>query len=186
MPGTCSAVRSPTDHAPFPPRPPPPPTHRIPGPSRLGSGASSVLSSASDSSSVPGPLRLLDFQPWSGIATATADQMRSPKFRRIPFERDGVFDHGGASVPRLAGPHILPSALSTASASAKCAFRGSITHPTQSLCTLRDGRRLPPRNTRYRAPAMAYSNRTSTGWNAPASWRSDSPLNCTHPTGLPA
>ena len=35
--------------------------------------------------------------------------------------------------------------------------------------TLRDGRRLPPRNTRYRAPATAYSDRTSTGWIAPAS-----------------
>src|SRR5882757_6028481 len=45
--------------------------------------------------------------------------MRSPKFRRIPFGRDGVFDHGGASAPRITVPHILPSALSTASASAR-------------------------------------------------------------------
>ena len=115
------------------------------------------------------------------IAEATADPMRSPKFRRIPFGRDGVFDHGAASVPRKTGPHILPSALSTASASASYAFRGSITHPTQSLCTLRDGRRLPPRNTRYRAPATAYPGRTSTGWNAPASWRSDSALKSSLP-----
>lgn len=34
--------------------------------------ALSVLPSASDSSSVPGPLRLLDFQPWSAVAAATA------------------------------------------------------------------------------------------------------------------
>ena len=54
-----------------------------------------------------------------------------------------------------------------------CNCRGSITHPIQSLCTLRDGRHLPPRNTHYRAPATAYSGRTSTGWNAPASWRTD-------------
>lgn len=61
----------------------------------------------------------LGFLPRSATAETTADQTRSPKFRRIPFGRDGVFDHGGASVPRIAGPHILPSALSTASASTR-------------------------------------------------------------------
>src|SRR5208282_5939901 len=48
-------------------------------------------------------------------------------------------------------------------------FRGSIVHPTQSLCTLRRGRHLPRRNTRYQAGATPYLGRTSTGWNAPAS-----------------
>src|ERR1019366_744108 len=38
--------------------------------------------------------------------------------RRVPFVRDGVFDHGRASAPRIAAPHILPSAELTASASA--------------------------------------------------------------------
>ena len=47
-------------------------------------------------------------------------------------------------------------------------FRGSITHPTRSLCTLRDRRRRRPRNTRYRAPATAYPRRSSTGRTAPA------------------
>ena len=36
------------------------------------------------------------------------------------------------------------------------------------LCTLRRGRRLPRRNTRYRAGATPYPDRTFTGWNAPA------------------
>src|SRR3954451_22081919 len=40
--------------------------------------------------------------------------------------------------------------------------------PTRLLCTLRRGRRLPRRNTRYRAGATRYPDRTFTGWNAPA------------------
>ena len=59
--------------------------------------------------------------------------------------------------------------VSTASASACCIFRGSITHPARSLCTLRRGRHLPPRNTRYQAGATPYLGRTSTGWITPAS-----------------
>src|SRR5208337_108127 len=47
-------------------------------------------------------------------------------------------------------------------------FRGSIAHPTESLCTLRARRRRRPRNTRYRAPATAYPRRPSTGRNTPA------------------
>jgi len=47
-------------------------------------------------------------------------------------------------------------------------FRGSIPHPTRLLCTLRRGRHLPRRNTRYRAGATPYPGRTPTGWNTPA------------------
>src|SRR3954470_7972162 len=50
----------------------------------------------------------------------------------------------------------------------KVPFRGSIPHPAGLLCTLRRGRRLPRRNTRYRAGATPYPDRTFTGWNAPA------------------
>src|SRR3979490_2509218 len=46
--------------------------------------------------------------------------------------------------------------------------RGSIAHPTQSLCTLRTRRRRRPRNTRYRAPATAYPDRSLTGRTTPA------------------
>src|SRR6185312_4692984 len=38
-------------------------------------------------------------------------------FRHVPFVRDGVFDHDRASAPRIAVPHMLPSAGWTASAS---------------------------------------------------------------------
>jgi hypothetical protein len=51
----------------------------------------------------------------------------------------------------FAVPHILPSAMANASAPAVSVFRGSIPYPIRLLCTLRRGRRLPRRNTRYRA-----------------------------------
>jgi len=47
---------------------------------------------------------------------------------------------------------MLPSTLLTASPLRAYVFRGSIAHPTRSLCTLRGRRRRRPRNTRYRAP----------------------------------
>ncbi len=69
----------------------------------------------------------------------------------------------------IAAQPMLPSALSTASASAMCNFRGSITHPTRSLCTLRNRRHRRSRNTRYRAGATPYLGWTSTGWITSAS-----------------
>ena len=69
----------------------------------------------------------------------------------------------------IAALPMLPSALSTASASAMCNFRGSIAHPTRSLCTLRNRRHRRSRNTRYQAGATPYLGRTSTGWITSAS-----------------
>ena len=40
-------------------------------------------------------------------------------------------------MPRMTALHILRSTISTVSAPANSSFRGSITHPTQPLCTLR-------------------------------------------------
>src|SRR5438105_5288659 len=64
----------------------------------------------------------------------------SPNFRCIPFARDVLFDPGRMAVPRISALLMLRSTLSTVSAPATCPFRGSITNPTQLLCTLR-GRR---------------------------------------------
>src|SRR5208337_4870992 len=86
--------------------------------SRPCSGASQVLRGSSDSSPVPRQRRLLAFLPRPGIAAATAGQTRSPRFRRDPFVRDVFSDHGRASVPRMTGPHMLPSTFLTVSASA--------------------------------------------------------------------
>ena len=44
--------------------------------------------------------------------------MRSPRFRRVPFIRNGVSDHGRAVAPRMTVRNMLPSTLSTVSASA--------------------------------------------------------------------
>jgi hypothetical protein len=104
----------------------------------------------SDSSSVPRQLRLLEF-------------------RRDPSVRDVASDPGRATVPRITAPHMLPSAVATASAPAISRFRGSIPHPKRSLCTLRRGRHLPRRNTRYQVGATPFPDRTFTGWTSPAS-----------------
>jgi len=52
-----------------------------------------------------------------------------------------------------------------------CDFKDFVahSHPKRSLCTLRHGRHLPQRNTRYQAGATPYLDRTFTGWIAPAS-----------------
>ena len=47
-------------------------------------------------------------------------------------------------------------------------FRGSIPHPMQSLCTLRNHCCQRPRNARYQADATPYLGRTFTGRIAPA------------------
>ena len=86
--------------------------------SRVCSGASSVLRGSSDPSPVPRQRRLLAFLPRPGIASATAGQARSPRFRRCLFARDGVFDLGGATASRITTPHMLPSTFSNASAPA--------------------------------------------------------------------
>ena len=71
-------------------------------------------------------------------AAAAAGEVRSPRFRRDLFQRDGVLDHGrvaGASP----GPALfmLPLIPRTASAPAITHFRGSLAHPTRLPCTLR-------------------------------------------------
>ena len=96
--------------------------------------------------------------------------MRSPRFRRVPFRRNGVSDHGRAIAPRIAVRNMLPSTLSTASASAKLSlsrlniplrviavYASRPPSPTATQHSLKGGA-LPP-----------YPHRTFTGWNAPAS-----------------
>ena len=120
----------------FPPRSPPP---LIAGLFERFAGTTSP----SDSSPAPRQLRLLDFLSRPRIAHATGGQARPPRFRRDPFARDVVFDHGRASAPRIAAPHMLPSTTVTVSASATFGLSRLNTHPTQLLCTLRRRRRLP-------------------------------------------
>src|ERR1700687_2106941 len=53
------------------------------------------------------------------MAVATGTKRRSLRCRRNPCVRDEVLDHGGAARPRIAVTLMLPSAASTASASAR-------------------------------------------------------------------
>src|SRR3954470_1858802 len=127
----------------FPPHPPPPTWSAL-------FGASSVLLSRPTPPAFRGGFALLSFPPRPKTAWAAAGDSRSPRFRRDPFVRELVSDPGRATVPRIAAPLMLPSALWTASAPALTFISWLHTVPTRSLCALRRGRRLPRRNTRYR------------------------------------
>ena len=69
--------------------------------------------------------------------------------------RDGVFDLGRATTPRMTAPRMLPSVTLKASAPTTLPLTRLNSPPTRSLCTLRPGRRLPRRNTRYQAGATS-------------------------------
>src|ERR1017187_8797226 len=63
-------------------------------------------------------LRLLAFPMRTTAVCRRWPNVGSPRYRRDPFVRDGVFDLGRASAPRITVPHMLPSATLKASASA--------------------------------------------------------------------
>src|SRR5215472_7849299 len=54
-------------------------------------------------------LRFLTFPMRTSRLCSPWPDMRSLRFRRFPFGRDGTFDPGGATTSRLAMPHMLPS-----------------------------------------------------------------------------
>ena len=119
-------------------------------------------------------LRLLAFPMRTAVhtqhpTTAALADTRSPRFRCDPFARDVALDRGRASAPRLQRCRTCCLRANENPWPLRCLiFRGSIPHPMQSLCTLRDHCRQWPRNTRYQADATPYLGRTSTGWIAPA------------------
>ena len=96
--------------------------------------------------------------------------MRPPRFRRVPFMRNGVSDHGRAVAPRMAVRNMLPSTVTKVSASARLSlsrlniplhmiavYASQPSSPATTQHSLQGGA-LPP-----------YPRRTLTGWNAPAS-----------------
>ena len=133
-----------------------------------------------------GGFALLSFPPRPEAAAATAGGKRSPRFRRDPFVRELVSDPGRAAAPRITAPLMLPSTVWNASAPALKLISWLNTDPTRWLCTLRRGRHLPRRNTRYRralpltwaglAPAgprqLRLAHPRPTLWRAPYSKRS--------------
>jgi len=105
-----------------------------------------------------------------GIAVATAGGMRSPRFRRVPFERNGVFDHGRAVAPRMTVRNMLPSTFSTVSAPANL-YLSRLNNPLHSIAVYASPWSSPstPQHSLPGDPLRSYPGRTSTGWNAPAS-----------------
>src|ERR1700720_4314723 len=80
--------------------------------------------------------------------------VRSPRFRRDPFVRDVVFDHGRASAPRMTGPHMLPSTLLTVSASAEFWF--SRLNSTPHTITVYASHPPSPATTQHSLPGARY------------------------------
>src|SRR5215472_3852172 len=56
-------------------------------------------------------LRFLTFPMRTSRLCSLWPDMRSLRFRRVPFGRDVTFDPGGATASRVAIPHILPSTV---------------------------------------------------------------------------
>ena len=152
-----------------------PPTGRLPSTVSAADLGSALFEASQVVCSRPTPHLVLDgfVSSTSGRDPSTeviAGKVRSPRFRRVPCLRDVASDPGRATGPRLTAPHMLPSTDTNASAPASSFISWLNPTPTRLLCTLRRGRHLPRRNTRYRAGATPYPGRTSTGWIAPASW----------------
>ena len=57
---------------------------------------------------------------------------RPPRFRRVPFGRNGVFDHGRAVAPRMTVRNMLPSTFSTVSAPANL-YLSRLNNPLHSI-----------------------------------------------------
>ncbi len=91
---------------------------------------------------------------WPGIAVATAGGVRSPRFRRDPFIRDVASDPGRATVPRVTAPHMLPSAIATASAPATS--RISWLNPTPQMITVYASPWSSPSPTQHSLPGGRY------------------------------
>mgnify|MGYP001178114957 CR=1 FL=1 len=160
-PGTCFDTSDFSWPGPFPPRPPPP---FITGLFERFNGTMNP----SDSSPVPRQLRLLDFLSRPGIALATAGQMRSPRFRHVPFVRDEVFDPSRAFTPRItAHPYCLQPRRRSRPLHPALSRLNSSPH-TIAVYASWPSSPTDSRNTHYQAGATPYLNRTFAGWNPPA------------------
>src|ERR1700738_1899711 len=90
-----------------------------------------------------------------GGNVALASNAGCPRFRRVPFVRDVVFDHGRASAPRMTGSHMLPSTLLTVSASAELWV--SRLNSTPHTITVYASQPTSPATTKHSLPGARYS-----------------------------
>lgn len=97
-------------------------------------------------------------------------EMRSPRFRHVPFIRNGVSDHGRAVTPCITVHNILPSTFSTASASARLNFsRLNIPLHMIAVYASRPSSPAAPQHSLEGGSLLPYPHRSFTGWTAPAS-----------------
>ena len=95
--------------------------------------------------------------------------MRSPRFRRVPFICNGVSDHGRAVAPRMTVRNMLPSTLSTVSASAELSL-SRLNIPLHMIAVYAS-RPPSPATTQHLLQGgslLPYPGRTFTGWTTPA------------------
>jgi hypothetical protein len=96
--------------------------------------------------------------------------MRSPRFRRVPFIRNGVSDHGRVVAPRMTVRNMLPAAFVTVSASAGLSLsRLNIPLHMIAVYASWSSSPAPTQHSRQGGSLLPYPGRTFTGWTAPAS-----------------
>src|SRR5271167_1144161 len=85
---------------------------------------------------------------------AARPTVRYPRFRHVPFVREGVSDLGRASAPRMPAPHMLPSTLRTVSASAICSL-SRLNCPPRTIAVYASPRSSPS-TTQHSLPGVRY------------------------------
>ena len=149
--GSAPGARGAGTHSPWPlPFAPPAPQRIAPPCSPASPLLRQGLTSHARASSASA-LRLPDADQ-NGLSPVV--RRETSRFRRDPFARDGVFDHGRASTPRIAAPHILPSATVTASASTDFGF-SRLNSPPHAIAVYAS-RRSSPSAPQHSLPSARY------------------------------
>jgi hypothetical protein len=167
FPGAVSGTCGIGSRSPWPPPFAPPPPLPV---ARRCSAASLLLRRSLTSHAVHHRLRFLTFPMRTSRLCSLWPDMRSLRFRRVPFGRDGTFDPGGATASRIAMPHILPSTVPSVSASAT--FFLSWLNPPPHPITVYASHPPSPTTAQHSLPGSAlppYRGRSFTGRNASAS-----------------
>src|SRR3954454_6006775 len=147
----------------FPPPSPPPIRGRLC--SRLHRYYAAVRLLASSTTASPLRLPVAARARHGGLG-----EMRSPRFRRSPFIRNGVSDHGRAVAPRLTVRNMLPSTFVTASASAGLSL-SRLNIPLHMIAVYASwpSSPAPTQHSLQGGSLLPYPDRSSADWTAPAS-----------------
>ena len=103
------------------------------------------------------------------IRRSGVGEMRSPRLRSVPFTCNGVSDHGRAVAPRMTVRNMLPSTLSTVSASAESSL-SRLNIPLHMIAVYAS-RPPSPATTQHLLQGgspLPYPGRTFTGWTTSA------------------